>query len=210
MPRKQEENQQLIDKRKENILRASLNLFSLYGYYAINMDDIANKAKCSRALVYHYFGNKEEIFYQLMQKISNFMRKITNSVDYSKTAKECMYEIIDRLLFEMYEGPQKKDMPSILYLVLNLPLQREYLPKPKVKFDLHNCPIGERNIYEVTYYLIKKGQEENDFLEGDVKEYTIALLSLIKGVAYNKIFIKKPYCVIHASTIMNLLLKRSE
>ncbi len=209
MPRNKEQNQQLIDERKSRILHSALVLFSLYGYYGIKIDEIAKFANCSRTLVYHYFGSKEEIFHQLMKRVCEKIRSITISIDYTKNASAALHDLLDKLLSVIYNDNKSNYMASTIYLVLNLPLQRKYLPKPRAKYDKANCQLGEKNIYEIIYYLIEKGQKENTFIAGDPKEYTIAISSLIKSVAYNRIYMGKNIFQIRAQTLMNIFEKRS-
>lgn len=210
MPRSKTQNQKIIDKRKDKILRSALTLFSLYGYYGTNIDDIGKLANCSRGLLYHYFNSKEELFHELMKKITAYIRTITNSINYENKAKDCLYELLDKFLKEIYSVNNKNFMASILYLLLNLPLQRKYLPKPKVKYDRTNCPIGERNPYNIICFLVEKGQKENDFLQGEPSQYTIAILTLLKGLAYNKLFDKIPKHEMNPIILMNIVTKRSE
>ncbi|WP_026461398.1 TetR/AcrR family transcriptional regulator [Adhaeribacter aquaticus] len=47
---------------KENIVKASKEVFRRYGYTKVNMDDISKASGKGRSTIYHYFGNKTEVF----------------------------------------------------------------------------------------------------------------------------------------------------
>lgn len=51
-----------VDKRREELLKAALELFSHRRAADVSIDDVAAAAGASRALVYHYFGSKEELY----------------------------------------------------------------------------------------------------------------------------------------------------
>ncbi|MGG0177780.1 TetR/AcrR family transcriptional regulator [Gottfriedia acidiceleris] len=50
------------DKKKLHIVSTALEMFYKYGYKRVSMNDIAEAAGISRAGLYLYFKNKEEIF----------------------------------------------------------------------------------------------------------------------------------------------------
>jgi AcrR family transcriptional regulator len=51
-----------VDKRRDELISAALELFSDRPPEDISIDDVALAAGASRALVYHYFGGKQELY----------------------------------------------------------------------------------------------------------------------------------------------------
>lgn len=51
-----------VDERREELIAAALQLFSTRSPEDISIDDVAAAAGASRALVYHYFGGKYELY----------------------------------------------------------------------------------------------------------------------------------------------------
>lgn len=51
-----------VDERREELIEAALQLFSARSPEDISIDDVAAAAGASRALVYHYFGGKYELY----------------------------------------------------------------------------------------------------------------------------------------------------
>jgi AcrR family transcriptional regulator len=51
-----------VGRRREELIEAALRLFSTSPVDQISMDDIADEAHASRALVYHYFGSKQDLY----------------------------------------------------------------------------------------------------------------------------------------------------
>ena len=52
-----------MERNKERILQATLELFQVHGIKKTTTNDIARKAGVSPATVYNHFGNKEELIY---------------------------------------------------------------------------------------------------------------------------------------------------
>lgn len=51
-----------VDERRDELIAAALELFSDRQPEDISIDDVADAAGASRALVYHYFGGKQELY----------------------------------------------------------------------------------------------------------------------------------------------------
>ncbi|MEW9528607.1 TetR/AcrR family transcriptional regulator [Microbispora sp. NPDC049125] len=51
-----------VDRRREELIAAALELFSRHDAEDVSIDDVAAFAGASRALVYHYFGGKQELY----------------------------------------------------------------------------------------------------------------------------------------------------
>ncbi|WP_243713291.1 TetR/AcrR family transcriptional regulator [Actinomadura sp. 6K520] len=51
-----------VDERRDELIAAALQLFSTRSPEDISIDDVAAAAGASRALVYHYFGGKYELY----------------------------------------------------------------------------------------------------------------------------------------------------
>jgi AcrR family transcriptional regulator len=59
------------DNKRERILKAAQECFTLYGIKRTSMDDIAQKAGISRPALYLLFSNKEAIFRTLVEELHN-------------------------------------------------------------------------------------------------------------------------------------------
>jgi AcrR family transcriptional regulator len=52
---------ELLEKRRNQILKAAMSLFRKKGYHATTMREICAKAKVNQGSFYDYFGNKEDV-----------------------------------------------------------------------------------------------------------------------------------------------------
>lgn len=67
MPRSPEDNQQIKDARRTDILRAATRVFAKKGFSDTKISDVAKEAGLSHGLVYHYFENKDAVFKAILE-----------------------------------------------------------------------------------------------------------------------------------------------
>jgi len=60
--RKRERNQELVDRRRSEILAAAAIAFARHGYSNADVQTIADDVGVAKGTLYHYFGSKEQIF----------------------------------------------------------------------------------------------------------------------------------------------------
>ncbi len=80
MPKTQEQNSTLKEKRKNQIVVSALKVFCKNGYDGTTVNDIVKKAKCSHGLFYHYFKNKKEIFTAVLESRGKNMMDFLDQV----------------------------------------------------------------------------------------------------------------------------------
>lgn len=68
-----------MDRRQE-IVEAAAKSFSLFGYKATTMDQVAKIANVGKGTIYTFFSNKEELFQAIVLKMIREMRDASNAV----------------------------------------------------------------------------------------------------------------------------------
>lgn len=144
---------------RENIVSAASTLFMEKGIAATSMDDIAKAAGYSKATLYVYFENKEEIVGIL---VLNSMKKlydyISSALIQHETTK-ARYDFICRGLVQYQE-----EFPFYFKMVLdkiNIDFEsKEYLPEERETYQ-----IGEEINEKIKNFLLsgmEKGDLRND------------------------------------------------
>lgn len=62
--------------RREQILNAGLDLFIRNGYHGTTTKEIADIFGISQGLLFHYFGSKEEVYLELLERAKASMSDI--------------------------------------------------------------------------------------------------------------------------------------
>lgn len=91
---------------KEQILAASLDMFSQKGYSAVSIRDICKEVKIKESSVYYHFKNKQAIFDELIHRFENIATKMMGQLEGSVTAQEHFngnfYSTVSDHFFEKY------------------------------------------------------------------------------------------------------------
>src|SRR5947209_3111286 len=56
------------DRRKQDVLRAALELFAEKGFDGTSVPDVARRARVAAGTIYRYFANKEELVNAVYQR----------------------------------------------------------------------------------------------------------------------------------------------
>ena len=93
------------------ILSASAELFSLYGFKTITMDDIARRAGISKKTLYQHFANKQEV---VNESVLWYKNNVTNNcASLLKDAENAIEAMVKMLAF--FDSMNKRINPMALY-----------------------------------------------------------------------------------------------
>lgn len=174
---------------RENIVSAASTLFMERGIAATSMDDIAKAAGYSKATLYVYFENKEEIVGIL---VLNSMKKlydyISSALIQHKTTK-ARYDFICRGLVQYQE-----EFPFYFKIVLdkiNIDFEgKDYLPEERETYQ-----IGEEINEKIKTFLLsgmEKGDLRNDLdIMPAIFNFWGMLSGIIQFAANKEEYIKK-------------------
>ena len=86
--------------RKNLILDAATKSFSLFGYKATTMDQIAKIANVGKGTIYTFYENKEQLFKEIVLQMINEMK---NEAEQAIQPDVSFYENLHRALFRILE-----------------------------------------------------------------------------------------------------------
>lgn len=200
MPKTKEQCEKIKQERINNIYYHSLRLFAMRGFNGVTADEIAKEVGCSHGLLFHYFANKEDLFQAVVNNLAvKLDEEITKDVNYDQRPKIVLQDLLDAYLNAL-KSP-RDDYACTIYLLVNLWIQSRNLSKKKQK-------EFEFKLFDRFYQIIEKGQAENEFIDYSVRELTITVTSILKGIAYNRIYLGYNKCVIpNSNLVMRMLLK---
>ena len=101
------------DKRRSELIDASLRLFAEQGFRATTIADIAAATGTAHGLVYHYFGSKDELLEAVLERYT-FLPRLRALLDVSpaRPAADVLTEIASGL------SDVLRDRPEVLRLVV--------------------------------------------------------------------------------------------
>lgn len=100
-PRTIEQNEEIKQERREQLLNTALRLFAEGGYEATSISKIAKEAGVAKGLIYNYFESKEalmeQIIYLAMEKMAGLFTTISKEGEPKEVIREALYLIRDSL-----------------------------------------------------------------------------------------------------------------
>lgn len=110
--------------RKQQIIEAATKSFSLFGYKATTMDQVAKLANVGKGTIYTFFKNKEELFDEIVQTLITEMRAAAEkAIDPSRSFHEnvhtALFEILQfrkehQLTIKLFQEGKEMGTPAVL------------------------------------------------------------------------------------------------
>jgi AcrR family transcriptional regulator len=86
--------------RRQLIIEAAHKSFSLFGYKATTMDQVAKVANVGKGTIYTFFKNKEELFDEI---ISSLIREMRTAAEEVMDENQTFHENANHVLFKLLE-----------------------------------------------------------------------------------------------------------
>lgn len=179
MPRTLEQNQQIRDERREQILQAALKVFARRGMVAAKISDIATEAGLSHGLVYHYFKSKEEVFFTLVKKASQASTLLIDYAQQQEGPPLLKLRWMTQMILQSIAGDG-----AYLFFIMIQAFTSDAIPE-EVQQMLDNDFAS--SAIKATLPLIIAGQQTGEFLQDDPVQLAGLYYSLIQGLAISKI-----------------------
>ena len=112
------------DEKRLTILRRSAELFAGSGYVGTSMNMIANACRVSKALLYHYYPDKEAILFDILSSHLERLVAAVRNASATETDPAERFRIIVATLLELYRDADAEHQVQISNLKL-LPKQKQ-------------------------------------------------------------------------------------
>ena len=157
------------EERKRAILMTALTLFVERGYYDTKITDIAKAVPMSTGLLFHYFESKEELLLELVKMGAEGTKMAQATPDIP--ADMFLTGFLGQLFSYAKEQPWVFNM-----FVLMGQVRRAGMPE-----DARNLALSISTI-DSSAALIKKGQEDGIFHEGDPLVMSTCFWASVQGI----------------------------
>ena len=170
-----------IERNKERILQATLELFQVYGIKKTTTNDIAQKAGVSPATVYNHFGNKEDLVRATVEYFLNstladfknifggtlsFMEKMERILSYkSDMLGQYQGEFMQAIISE---DPEIRHLVDSVYMTEIMPVVIDFYEEGKQQGYV-NPELPTENI--IRYMLIVRSGMAAESVLSDDPEY---------------------------------------
>lgn len=170
-PLNEEQQLQIRDERREQIMSAALKVFARRGIIGTKMSMIAAEAQISHGLLYHYFTSKDELFTTLVEK----------AMIASDEAMETVYELPGSPIEKIRALTQDMldEGGTDYFLLIHQARTSDGVPE-KVMELMERYSMD--NYVKKLKALFREGQEAGELVEGDLDEMISSYLSVTSGL----------------------------
>lgn len=91
---------------REAIVAAAQRLFLKHGFGAVNMDELAESAGVARRTLYNQFASKEEIFREMLQRVSGQLEAAFPPGIETQGDVEDVLRLVGRMILDLHKQPE--------------------------------------------------------------------------------------------------------
>ena len=153
---------------RERLIKAAIDLFYKKGYPATTIRDIGNKANISTSVIYHYFQDKEEILFEIIQLAGKDLFKLLDDIiDEVKDPVECLEKMIKAHMVD-WCLKRKKETKIIV-------MDYAWLTKKRKDINI----ATERKLYSLYKMKLAELQEKGLIIDADLTVICFSVFGVI-------------------------------
>lgn len=151
--------------RKQQIIDAATKSFSLFGYKATTMDQVAKIANVGKGTIYTFFKNKEELFDEIINSLIHEMKlaadeAIDSSLSFHEKVHRGLYKILEfrlrhQLTIKLFQEDKEMGTPAVTEVMTKLENAIILYLKDKISLAIEKGEIKPCDP-EITAYIMLK------------------------------------------------------
>ncbi len=151
--------------RKNLILAAATKSFSLFGYKATTMDQIAKIANVGKGTIYTFYENKEQLFKEIVLQMINEMkneaeRAIQPDVSFNENLHRALFRILEfrkehQLSIKLFQEEKQMGTPAVQEMINEIELSIVSYLSEKINIAIGKKAIRPCNSEVMAFLLLK-------------------------------------------------------
>lgn len=153
---------------RERLIKAAIDLFYKKGYPATTIRDIGKKANISTSVIYHYFNDKEEMLFEIIQLAGDDLFSILNDIiENEKDPVVCLKNMIKA---HMVEWCLKRKKETKIIVMDDAWLTRE---RKKANID------SQKKLYSLYKEKLEEMRERKLIIDTDLTVLCFSIFGII-------------------------------
>ena len=165
-------------ERKNQIVRATVDCISKYGYHNFSMQDVARTAGVSKGIIHYYFLNKDDLMMSVLDKVASDIEKVLQTDMGSITNPIKKMEVFVEICLDVVRNTRE-------YYQVNMDFWTQINQKEEVKQVIAK---HYENFRKTCSKVINEGIEMGYFLQVDPYEYSSYIIAVIDGISLQWLF----------------------
>lgn len=167
----------LASERKTQIIKATIECISRYGYSNFSMQDVARVAEVSKGIIHYYFLNKEDLMMTVLDYVSSDIENLLHAGDLNTDPIVRLSNVI-----WMCSGIVQNKRE---YYRINMDFWTQIDQKEKVRQEVASHYSKFRGAIAS---IIQQGIDLNVFRKGNSHQFASLIISMIDGIALQWLF----------------------
>lgn len=165
-------------ERKDQIVRATVECITKYGYHNFSMQDVARTAGVSKGIIHYYFLNKDELMMSVLDKVAGDIETVLASEMSTITDPRRKFEVFMEVAFDIVRSTKE-------YYQVNMDFWTQINQKEDVRKVIARHYAKFR---ESAAAVIKEGIDSGTFRAIEPREYASYVLAVIDGISLQWLF----------------------
>ena len=168
----------VASERKDQIVRATVECITKYGYHNFSMQDVARTAGVSKGIIHYYFLNKDDLMMSVLDKVASDIERVLRADMQTSVNAAKKLEIFINICFDVVRNTKE-------YYQVNMDFWTQINQKPEVKKVIAKHYTKFRENCSV---VIEEGIQSGVFKKVNALETASIILALIDGVSLQWLF----------------------
>ncbi len=153
-----------FDRRKQ-IVDAATRSFSLFGYKATTMDQVAKLANVGKGTIYTFFTNKEELFDEIVENLIEDMKQaataaIDPTLEFQENVHHAIYQMLEfrkehQLTIKLFQEGQEVGTPVVQEMIDRVEHEITSFIEGKVRIAIDRKQIKPCDPEKTAFILLK-------------------------------------------------------
>lgn len=165
-------------ERKDQIVRATVDCITKYGYHNFSMQDVARTAGVSKGIIHYYFLNKDELMMSVLDKVAGDIEGVLATEMQSLTDARRKLEVFIDVCFDIVRSTKE-------YYQVNMDFWTQINQKDDVRKVIARHYAKFR---ESAAVIIREGVASGVFRQVEPKEYASYVIAVIDGLSLQWLF----------------------
>lgn len=169
---------EIANERKHQIVKATVECISKFGYHNFSMQDVARTAGVSKGIIHYYFLNKDELMLSVLEQVSSNIEEVL-SADL-KNAPNPMekLKIFVRVCCNVVKETKE-------YYQVSMDFWTQINQKEAVKRIISEHYEQFRSAISA---IISSGIKNNDFRTVNANDYATYIIAVVDGISLQWLF----------------------
>jgi TetR/AcrR family fatty acid metabolism transcriptional regulator len=174
---------EVANERKDQIVRATVECMTKFGYHNFSMQDVARAAGVSKGIIHYYFLNKDELMMSVLDKVAGDIETVLMSDIGSASGPVQKLQILIDVCFDIVRSTRE-------YYQVNMDFWTQINQKREVRDAIAKHYAKFR---ETAARVIREGVDQGVFRKVNPSDYASIMIALVDGVSLQWLFDEKVF-----------------